>query len=308
MATRRLNRGFLMVSAFVLIVVPAGSVYGTPWTWTTLDFPGARQTQPYAVSGNNVVGWYQDNLGQGGWFLYDGASWTRLYLPNPARAQHSEVTGISGSSIAGYYLELSAAGHAFGFINGTTVTCPGACDTEIWGIDASSIVGRCKLYSGNSYRWHGFFSDGGTWIALDYPGATAESTWPRGISGNSIVGSYQSDRDHGFIYDGMEWKSLDYPGAAYYTYAYGISGNNIVGSYSGNPSSPSGFLYNGTTWTTLNYPGASCTSAQGIDGNNIVGWYQDNSGVHGFLLTIPEPATMGMLVLGLLPFLQRRPL
>ena len=72
----------------------------------------------------------------------------------------------------------------------------------------------------------------------------------------------------------------------------GIDGSNIVG---GNQ------LYNLTTggFTTLNYPGAMQTEARGIGSNSIVGGYEDSSGVgHGFLYTIPEPASALLLLVG----------
>ncbi|MCK4658531.1 MAG: PEP-CTERM sorting domain-containing protein [Phycisphaerae bacterium] len=68
-----------------------------------------------------------------------------------------------------------------------------------------------------------------------------------------------------------------------------------------------GFLYDGSSWTTLDYPGAIYTHVYGIDGANIVGHYRDASGdYHGFSYTIPEPATLSLLVLGGLLMARRR--
>jgi len=39
-------------------------------------------------------------------------------------------------------------------------------------------------------------------------------------------------------------------------------------------------------------PGGGGAVANDIDGSNIVGIYDDASGAHGFLYTIPEPATL----------------
>jgi hypothetical protein len=44
-------------------------------TWTTLDFPGANYTQIEGISGNNIVGWYNDSSGTHG-FVY--------IIPEPA--------------------------------------------------------------------------------------------------------------------------------------------------------------------------------------------------------------------------------
>ncbi|MGA1978939.1 MAG: PEP-CTERM sorting domain-containing protein [Sedimentisphaerales bacterium] len=95
------------------------------------------------------------------------------------------------------------------------------------------------------------------------------------------------------------WTTLDYPGA-WHTTPSGISGSEVFGSY-WQPNVSRGFLYDGTTWTTLDYPGAIETVAYDISGNNIVGYclYSSHHGGHGFLYTVPEPATLFLLGLGL---------
>jgi len=40
------------------------------------------------------------------------------------------------------------------------------------------------------------------------------------------------------------------------------------------------------------------TQAYGISGSSIVGSYSDSSGTHGFVYTIPEPATLLLFALG----------
>jgi len=82
----------------------------------------------------------------------------------------------------------------------------------------------------------------------------------------------------------------------YNTHIYGIDGSNIVGMYG--DTYCHGFLYNGTTWTTLDFPGAQKTWIYGISGSNLVGFYNDASGTHGFVYTVPEPASIALLALG----------
>ena len=62
----------------------------------------------------------------------------------------------------------------------------------------------------------------------------------------------------------------------------------------------------GYMYTKLDVPGASSTYGYGIEGSNIVGWYvAHGGGIHGFLATIPEPATLSLLTLGGLMLLRR---
>lgn len=112
---------------------------------------------------------------------------------------------------------------------------------------------------------------------LSVPGAYND-TWAYGVSGNNIVGCYESVNDghgslQGFLYNGSGYTTLTVPAATYFTEAYGISGNNIVGVY-GNDSGFYGFLYDGSSYTTLRVLGANATYAYGISGNKVVGYYQ----------------------------------
>ena len=130
-------------------------------------------------------------------------------------------------------------------------------------------------------------------------------TDPRGIDGANIVGSQGPGWPKGFLYDGVIWTVLDFPGARS-TSPSGIDGTNIVGSYTSGMNSH-GFLYDGETWLTLDLPGASQTTVAGISGDRIVGSYGPEWGYyyHGFIYTIPEPATLLLLGLGGLAVLRR---
>lgn len=126
------------------------------------------------------------------------------------------------------------------------------------------------------------------YITLSVPGAV--DTYANGISGNNIVGFYDTGTgttDQGFLYDGSAYTTLSVPGAED-TEAFGISGNDIVGAYSDGGTTWQGFLYDGSSYTTLSMPQAvlSGTKAVGISGNNIVGIYSTGGAELGFLYNI----------------------
>jgi len=279
------------------------SDYSRAGTWTTIF--GAN-TSMYGIDGSTVVGerlYGGNELGIHG-FLYNTTTHNSTALDYPG-AIGTSAHGISGSSIVGTYTDSSLNYHGF-LYNGTswtTLNYPGISgleiDTSANGISDSSIVGNVRFsdnVGGQNYNQTlGFIYDSGTWTTLHVPGSP--NTYAYGISGSSVVGWYQdsSHKERGFIYNitTQSYTYLDYPGANG-TCLFGISGNSIVGVSSGG-----GFLYNGTSWTTLDYLGARTTWAYDISGSNIVGYYNDTSGVpHGFVYTVPEPATLLLLGLG----------
>jgi hypothetical protein len=260
-----------------------GAGYARASTWTTLDYPGARWTEARGISSSNVVGCYGDGWGNSHGFLYNGTSWTTLDYPG---AQGTSAFGISGSNIVGAYQDYFDGTRGFLYNDGTwtTLDYPGAFRTEVVGISGSTIVGR-YIDSITSGHQLGFLYNDVTWTTLDYPGS--QVTYPRGISGSSVIGAYQDNNDemHGFLYNDGTWTTLGYPGAFN---ASAIDGNNIINYRQ---------LYNLTTGslTTLDVPG----TINGISGSSVVEYYWDSSDKsHGFIDTIPEPATLLLLGLG----------
>jgi hypothetical protein len=305
MMSRHSLAGVLCASVLTAL---QGQAYGSDpnyWKWTTLNYPGAIDTWADGISGNIIWGQahipapnspYWDGIPV--YFLYDGTTYTTL--------PHG-VSDIEGNKMVG-------GGWYYDGSTWTTLNYPGTSgQTYATGISGNNIVGFYGAYE----EWHGFLYDGSTWTTLDYSyeGITPPpSTCPEGISGNTIVGVYRGlDTDQAFLYSGGTWTTLVYPGSpdpfmGSYSGATDIDGGNIVGYYHTFAGGTHGFLYDGTNWTTLPYcPGMRYTEPWGISGDTIVGYCLDATfHHHGFILTIPEPATLSILALGGLTLLRRR--
>ena len=287
---------FKMQALLALALLCPGGVAQA--NWVTLDFPGATQTYAYGIDGDNIVGMYRDSSGNFYGFLHDGDSWTALDYPG---ASQTQAHGIDGDNIVGWYTDSSGR-HGF-LYDGDTMTAldyPGARATETvaYGIDGDNIVGG---EWGDPIWWpdpFGYHYDGATWIPLRHSTATD-------VDGENIVCA-AFDNQLGYLYDGTSYTPITPPGVAQST-PYGIDGDNIVGDFI-DGSGYHGFLYDGAAWTTLDFPGGDAgTYAFGIDGDTIVGTYQDGSfGIHGFIYTIPEPATILLIGFGALGLVGRR--
>jgi hypothetical protein len=163
-----------------------------------------------------------------------------------------------------------------------------------YGISGSTIVGE---YTSNNRQAslqgeHGFVYNDSSFTTLDDPLANdtqaGSITFPQGISGSTVVGSYTVNNDyHGFTYNGSTFTTLDDP-AGTNTSANGISDGTIVGTYDDSNLLVHGFIYNGSTFTSLNDPSAvesvqgTGTFVDAVSGNDIVGYYTDAVGHQGF--------------------------
>lgn len=157
----------------------------------------------------------------------------------------------------------------------------------------------------------------GVWTPFNFPGSL--QTFPSGIDGNVIVGTYLDSNYHlyAFRYNGSTWTTSTFGVPwANYIYPVGVSGDNIVGIYdndiyeNGILVEPA-FFFNGITWVTSTFSehapaGSTKITPTGIFGNNIVGWYKDSAGFdHGFLFdganwtTLDAPGAFGTTANGI---------
>lgn len=270
------------------------------YIFTTIDVPSATDTYALGISGNNIVGAYQEGSRISG-FLYNGNGYTTLNVPSSSETQ---AYGTDGNNVIGFF---NSSGGGFGFLyNGssyTTLNDPsGVNGTVPTGISGGNVVGT-YWYDGGSGAG-GFLYNIGTssYTALNVPSSV--QTFAFGIDGNRIVGTYYWGGGYsGFLYDGSSYTPLNDPLGVRGTYAFGISGNSIVGYYEDKSDIAHGFLYNISTgsYTTLDDSlGVGGTTARGISGNTIVGFYYDSNGkIHGFEATpMPEPSTLALAGLG----------
>jgi hypothetical protein len=179
-----------------LALLGAAATAQAQYTYTTLDDPlGVNGTIAIGISGNNVVGYYNDSSGNNNGFLYNGSTWTTLNYPG---AVGTVAIGISGNNVVGYYF-VDSSSYAHGFLydgsTWTTLDDPLGLATIAYGIDGDNIVG----YYTDSSSGHGFLYDGSTWTTLNYPGAVGTVTI--GISGNNVVGYYVDSSEN---IDGFE--------------------------------------------------------------------------------------------------------
>ena len=293
----------LVTICAVIILFSPG--YAWAGTWTAMpDIPGQAFIDPSGASGGTIVGTWGDGSTAHG-FIYNGGSFTSLEYPGESGyGRRTNFYGMQGNIVVGSHGDgWSFDGLIYNISTQawTNVVSPFPGFPymhDLCGIEGDKLVG--SVWDGQQYhgQCRAIFYDGTSWSIIQpsgSPSARAED-----ISGNTIVGQYTDSSwvNHGFIYDGTNWTTVNGPGATS-TALQGISGSFIVGYTTDASNAVHGLLYNGTAWMTLDMPGATYTNFTGIDGSTVVGCYTDASGMsHGLNYTIPEPATLTLLVLG----------
>ncbi len=134
---------------------------------------------------------------------------------------------------------------------------------------------------------------------------------PYGIWGDQVVGvwAYGYGAGRGFTYEADTWSSI-HPEGTDSSLLTGISGDTAVGFSNlefGNIG-VSSFLYDASGVTWIDCPFGPTAQAWGIYGDTIVGIYRETLGGddRGFILTIPEPASLTLVLIGAVGLMGRR--
>jgi hypothetical protein len=149
--------------------------------------------RPTAISGSEIVGAYYNTPSFVQGYVYNGSTYTTL--DDPSAVSATVATGVSGSSVVGYY--TAAASHGF-ICHGTsfaTLDDPNAGSgsgqgTFIYGVSGNNIVGN---YIDSANVSHGFLYNGSGFVTLDDPAASETAnlgTFIRGISSSGQMVGY----------------------------------------------------------------------------------------------------------------------
>lgn len=184
-------KSHLIIMCFLITI--ASTAYGTTYTYTTLDVPGAAATYPTGINNSGViVGTYGDASAIYP-FIYEGGQ--LQYGPMvPGAGYYQYFTGINNfGSIVGYY-SLSTLPYTRGFLDVggtfTPINVPGATRTYPLAInDAGDIVGYCiGTIPGLPGNPAAFLYSTGTYTTFLPPGAeVAEAT---GINDSGDIVGY----------------------------------------------------------------------------------------------------------------------
>jgi len=264
------------------------------------------------ISGGKVIGFYETSTTgshPGKNYLFQNGTFANLNYPGSLQ---TGLEAISGSNVAGTYIDTSSVEHGF-FYNGSSfiaLNAPNAQTTTPTCISGTTIGGSYVVQGTSNSQIDGFIYSNGTFTTV----SPDQVTEINGISGNLAVGDYYGDDTNlateAFFYNISTnvVTTLSPPGAdpAVGSVAYGVSGNLVVGAYFDSSANPHAFLYNIAlgTYSSLGRT-ASSSRVYSISGNNIIG--MDSEGLFFYdgtnYMTIQPPGTSTTIPVGTIPYL-----
>jgi probable HAF family extracellular repeat protein len=280
-----------MVLFLALLVAPCMAQYN----YSSVDFPGAPQTNLYAVNNQGqYVGASIDAGGTDHAVFFDGKTFSLLNPNGVVGTNFSFALSLNlRGDIVGGYIDGSNAAHGFLYNGGnvTDIDFPGASGTYAYGInDRREIIG---VYADAAQNQHAFLLRDGVYKNNDLAGGVV--TVPFSINDFSeIVGEFAnvaSTVGHGYLeLNSKKFVTFDAPGAPpNSTYFISINNfNQILGTWLDANQINHNFLLSLGRLRNFDLPKsfhATNLSVQTLnDGGEIVGFYFDAQNVqHGFV-------------------------
>lgn len=268
-----------------------GQSTATPFTFATLDVPGALATFATGINGRDaIVGIYYDTAGNEHGFLLRSGTFSTVDVPG-------SLVGVPGT------LQTEANGiNNAGDIVGDYFAPPGAPGTPACTVDTPAFSPQCR----RGFLYHkGQFSDV---LVPEKAGSIPNSITPDGkIYGcdheddylTSMVGFGRIGHDKYITLDagGGELKDRNQAVLASMNNGATSDGAIIVGLFVDPPTSSGqvhGYVVQNGTFRPYDIPGAMATQIWGINSDaDFVGLYDDaNGNEHGFLQRWGEDAAL----------------
>ena len=277
--------------SFALLAVLATATlfaHAQTYNFTTLDYPGAKQTGPNEINRYGViVGGYYDNNSTLHGFAYYGGSFVNIDFPG---ATFTSANGINSRGVIVGHFGGQSGTHGFVLEDGhfTQVDVPGSTYTDVEGINDAGVLGG--IYLDASSNIHSFLRLGpNRYRTVTFPGSdyTAVNALNNRLE---LTGQMSPPFVSAFLFSNHQWVNFYFPDA-FTTTGRGINNQTqVVGVF--NPQDPlapqHGFLRNADgTFQQIDFPGSSGGYAGGInDAGVIVGGYGDSAGnSHGYIAT-----------------------
>lgn len=281
------RRWFVLVAPCLAATLLSAQTY----SFTTIDYPGATQTNPNAINKQKmIVGTYRDaNSVLHGFADFNG-SFVSIDAPN---AVFTSANGINNKGVIVGNFGGQSGNHGFILHDGqfTQVDVPGAQSTQLMDINDQGVIGGTYVDGNGSIR--SFLRFGPNhYRAVEFPGSSYTAL--NAVNNRlELTGQMSPPFISAFLFAGQQWTNFYFPGA-FTTTGRGINDNTqVVGIF--NPQDPTapqeGFLRNSDgTFQEIDFPGSVGGYAGGINNDGvIVGGYGDSAGgAHGYMAT-PQP-------------------
>jgi hypothetical protein len=301
----------LVVMTALLYLFSAGLVNAASYEFTAIDYPGASQTEAFALNDlDHIAGaWSVDRVAPWGvmpgnpkGFIWQNGNFITLEFPGSTQ---TIPTGLNRNCAVGL-MDRDGATRSFKYcdaarswemlqLNG------GALDTYVIGIDDNNeIVGEFSMAIASTsrrrqagYRFDGNFEPVDPRCPADAP---ADSSSARAKNHNGGIAGWVrcGGAINGFIShdNGRTFTLITVPNsAAGTTIVYGINdAGDVTGAYH-DATGERCFMLSDGVFTAIDFPGAKHTACYGINNNKTLsGAYVDsNNKRHAFIAKTTQP-------------------